>query len=132
MHRPGNQAFVCDFIARRYHAQIEHLQFGDRLEDSPRSLALKGLIALKQGEVLAAVANMVSSLQEYEKRKVESGNHYLTFKPRNLEDINTSLQNGLSALNKRENDRAAEFFTDAVFQFDQFYEDCGLNPAEIQ
>ncbi|MCI5065956.1 hypothetical protein MRY87_09555 [bacterium] len=104
----------------------ECLLYGDRLEDSPRSLALRGLIALRQGETLAAVANMVSSLQEYEKRKTQDEKHYLNFQPENLEVINSNLQDGLSALNKRENDRAVECFTDAVFQFDTFYKECGL------
>lgn len=126
-------ALAARFIALGAFEQAkECLQYGDRLEDSPRSLALKGLIALKQGEVLAAVANMVSSLQEYEKRKGEGSTHYLTFQPKNLEIINTSLQNGLSALNKHENDIAAGYFTDAVFQFDEFYKDCGLEQPPVQ
>lgn len=104
----------------------ECLNNSDRLEDSPRSLALKGLIALKEGETLSAVANMVSSLQEYEKRKIADSTHYLSFKPQNFETINMSLQNGLSALNKRDNDKAAQYFTDAVFHFDHFYTECGL------
>ncbi|MCB0329823.1 MAG: hypothetical protein KDD70_09170 [Bdellovibrionales bacterium] len=125
-------ALAARFIALgAYDNAQECLQYGDRLEDSPRSLALKGLIALQQGEVLAAVANMVSSLQEYEKRKIESPNHYLSFKPQNLEVINSSLQNGLTALNKRENDRAAEFFTDAVFHFDEFYNQYGLSQQKV-
>lgn len=102
------------------------LQFGDRFEDSPRSLALKGLMALKEGETLSAVANMVSSLQEYEKRKDNKEEHYLSFQPKNIEQINTSLQSGLTALNSRDNDQAAECFRAAVFEFDSFYQDCGL------
>jgi hypothetical protein len=111
----------------------ECLQYGDQLEDSPRSLALKGLIALKEGEILTAVANMVSSLQEYEKRKgLASEGRYVQFRPNNLEVINSNLQNGLAALNKRENETAAEYFTGAVFEFDNFYNECGLTASELQ
>jgi hypothetical protein len=106
---------------------LECLSLSDQLEDSPRSLALRGLIALGQGETLQAVANMVSSLQEYEKRKEDEERvHYLTFTPKDLEKVNTDLQSGLDALNKRDNSTALEFFSDAVFEFDSFYEDCGL------
>ncbi len=107
---------------------LECLALSDQLEDSPRSLALKGLIALAQGQTLAAVANMVSSLQEYEKRKEDKEQrHYLSFMPGNLEVINARLQSGLDALNKRENDRALGFFTDAVFGFDPLFQDYGLD-----
>ncbi|MGA1191880.1 MAG: hypothetical protein ACO3XO_06330 [Bdellovibrionota bacterium] len=104
----------------------ECLLQSDQLEDSPRSLALKGIIAMHEGEVLSAVANMVSSLQEYERRKGGESSHYLSFTPNNLEVINSRLQSGLSALNEQKNDKAAEFFTDAVFEFDGFYRECGL------
>ncbi len=113
-----------------YNSAIECLALSDRLEDSPRSLALKGLIALQKGETLTAVANMVSSLQEYERRKKETEGHYLSFIPKDLEKINTNLQSGLSALNKRENDTAANCFREAVFHFDSFYEDCGLQSVK--
>ncbi|MCB0332227.1 MAG: hypothetical protein KDD55_01940 [Bdellovibrionales bacterium] len=109
-----------------YESAMQCLAYGDRLEDSPRSLALKGIIALNKGETLNAVANMVSSLQEYERRKKDSKQHYLSFMPKDLEQINSSLQSGLSALNKRDNDTAVNYFTDAVFNFDSFYSDCGL------
>lgn len=104
----------------------ECLLQSDQLEDSPRSLALKGIIAMHEGEVLSAVANMVSSLQEYERRKGGESSHYLSFTPSNLEVINSRLQSGLSALNEQQNDKAAAFFTDAVFEFDGFYKECGL------
>jgi tetratricopeptide (TPR) repeat protein len=111
---------------------LECLSLSDQLEDSPRSLALRGLIALGKGETLQAVANMVSSLQEYEKRKEDAEKaHYLTFTPRDLEKINTDLQSGLDALNKRDNSAALEFFSGAVFEFDSFYEDCGLSDIPL-
>ncbi|MEZ4754010.1 MAG: hypothetical protein R3A13_06810, partial [Bdellovibrionota bacterium] len=106
---------------------LECLSFSDRLEDSPRSLALKALIAAEKGETLGAVANMVSSLQEYEKRKIETTGQYLNFIPTDLNLINENLNAGLEALNKRDNETALEFFSTAVFNFDSFYKDCGFD-----
>lgn len=103
------------------------LELSDRLEESPRSLALKGLLAMQRGEVLGAVANMVSSLQHYEMRKRETGDHYLHFSPSDLEGINAKLSSGLAALNRRENLVALEHFADAVFSFDPFYRQFGVD-----
>jgi len=105
---------------------IECLKLGDQLEDSPRSLALKGLIAFDRGETLGAVANLVSSLQQYELRKKNDGNHYLSFTPNNLERINSNLNAGLQALNKRNNEAALEHFAEAVNDFDTFYSEYGI------
>jgi hypothetical protein len=107
-------------------AALEILQLSDRLEDSPRSLALKGIIAMQRGETLGAVAHMVSSLQGYEIRKKENETHLAKFNPENLDQVNKMLQEGLSALNKRDNNRAASIFTEAVFLFDPFYNQMGL------
>jgi hypothetical protein len=103
------------------------LNLSDQLEDSPRSLALKAMIALNQGEVLVAVANLVSSLQQYETRKKGSSEHYLTFNPMDLNEINTRLCQGLEALNRRENKDALGHFAEAVFNFDSFYKEFGLD-----
>jgi hypothetical protein len=108
-------------------AALEAVALGDTLEDSPRSLALKGLIAQMQGETLQAVANMVSSLQEYEKRKRDTEQkHFISFAPENLEGIQSELRSGLEALNKRDNGSALLHFRSAVFQFDPFYTQMGL------
>ena len=106
---------------------MQCLAWSDRLEDSPRSLALKALIAREQGETLGAVANMVSSLQQYEQRKKNEDNkHYLTFNPDNLDEINKMLSAGLDALNNRDNDRAYGHFAEAVYKFDPFYSQHGV------
>lgn len=106
------------------------LALSDTFEDSPRSLALKGFIAKERGELLGAVANMISSLQQYEIRKRnDNGEHYLTFKPLDLEVINTSMRDGLSALNKRDNGQALECFTEAILNFDSFYAETGISKA---
>lgn len=105
---------------------LECLELSDQLEDSPRSLALKGIIALDRGETLGAVANLVSSLQQYELRKKSDGAHYLSFTPINLERISSNLNAGLQALNKRNNEEAVEHFAEAVYDFDTFYSEYGV------
>lgn len=105
---------------------LDCLSLSDRLEDSPRSLALKGIIALDRGETLGAVANLVSSLQQYELRKKNDNAHYLSFTPSNLERINSNLNAGLQALNRRNNEEAVEHFAEAVYNFDSFYSDYGV------
>lgn len=103
------------------------LKQSERFEESPRALALKALISKRHGEILGAVAHMVSSLQQYEQRKTATDSHYLSFNPNNIEKINTQLEEGLSALNKRDNESALNKFTEAVFNFDSFYNQMGLN-----
>lgn len=107
-------------------AALECLNAGDQFEDSPRSLALKGLIAVENGETLTAVANMVSSLQQYEARKKQNNKHYVHFAPSNIESISSSLNAGLEALNKRDNESALSHFANAVFNFDPFYSQLGV------
>jgi hypothetical protein len=109
------------------------LACSEKLEESPRYFALQALIQQAQGETLGAVANLVSSLQCYEARKSADGKHYLNFKPSNLEIIKTRLAEGLDALNKRDNDRALASFSDAVFSFDSFYSEHGVqNPSKTE
>jgi hypothetical protein len=107
----------------------ECLDCSERLEESPRYFALQGLIHKQKGETLGAVASFVSSLQCYEARKVDSGKHYITFSPGNLEVINSRLVEGLNALNKRDNDSALNYFSEAVFNFDPFYAEHGVLPS---
>jgi len=106
---------------------VECLSISDQFEDSPRSLALKGLIACVQGETLSAVANMVSSLQQYEQRKKNDGSHYLSFMPKSIDSVNSNLKEGLEALNKRDNEKALICFKSAVFNFDSFYSENGID-----
>lgn len=107
------------------HAQ-ECLRLSDSFEDSPRSLALKAIIARLRGETLGAVANMVASLQQYEIRKSNDGSHYLSFSPMNVEMISSDMQAGLAALNKSDNETALQHFSKAVISFDPFFADSGL------
>ena len=105
---------------------IECLNISEQFEDSPRLLALRGIIASHEGRTLEAVANMVSSLQQYEVRKKNNGEHYMTFTPTDLEDINVDLKDGLDALNRRDNAMAFECFSKAIFNFDSFYRELGI------
>lgn len=111
---------------------VESLALSDTLEDSPRSLALKGILSYSKGETLGAVANMVASLQQYELRKQSPQEHYVTFSPNNLEVINVELKAGLEALNKRDNTTAAQHFAEAVFHFDGFYKEHGIEGIKRQ
>lgn len=109
-----------------FQAVQDCLTYSDQFEDSPRSLALKGYLAFQQGEPLAAVANLVSSLQEYEKRKLDDKPRYVTFAPQNLDLINERLNAGLNALNERDNCTAFKYFSEAVWNFDSFFENAGM------
>jgi hypothetical protein len=122
-----NQTLAALFV--RYgdlNAAGDCLRISDTLEDSPRSLALKGMMAQIRGETLGAVANMVASLQQYEMRKKDNSSHYVQFAPGNTEKISTSLQAGLTALNRSDNATALECFSEAVFHFDPFFKENGL------
>ncbi len=102
------------------------LECSQRLEDSPRYFALKGILQSANGEVLGAVANLVSSLQMYEERKASSSTHYVTFTPTDLNTVQVRLAQGLNALNEKDNSRAIEHFSEAVFSFDPFYAQHGV------
>lgn len=108
-------------------AAIQCLTMSDSLEDSPRSQALRAIIAAGRGETLGAVAHLVSSLQEYEKRKKRDPKRCLVFTPTDTERLNIELQSGLDALNKHDNAGAFGHFAAAVFNFDSFYSQLGLD-----
>ena len=98
------------------------LQQSEPLEASPRTLALRALISQRHGETLGAVANMVSSLQQYEQRKNPTTAHYVSFQPKDIEVVNVNLKDGLEALNRKDNAEAFNKFSEAVFNFDGFFE----------
>lgn len=104
-------------------AAKECLNISERYEDSPRLLALRGMIASTEGRELEAVAHLVTSLQQYEARKKENGRHYVNFTPANIEVINTDLKEGLDALNHKDNWKAYEHFTRAIYNFDSFWDE---------
>lgn len=123
----GYQNIAAIFIKlEEINKAYDCLNLSDSLEDSPRAMAMKGLIAEKRGATLEAVAQMVASLQQYESRKRDRLEHLVQFIPRNLKVINSDLHAGLEALNQRDNSQALKHFCSAVFHFDSFFEDSGL------
>jgi tetratricopeptide (TPR) repeat protein len=103
------------------------LNQADRIAESPRSLALRAVVAMERGETLGAIAKLITSLQEYEQQRqprasiaVESG----TNPP--FDSVNTELKAGLDALNAQDNSSALRHFARAVREFDSFYRDSGL------
>ena len=122
-------SLAANFIRLEDYASAkECLNFGDILEDSPRSQALKAIISSRNGELLGAVANLVNSLQQYETRKSDvSQEHYQVFNPKNIEVVTTNLKEGLSALNEKNNDAARQRFGKAIMEFDPFYGEHGLD-----
>lgn len=108
-------------------AATQCLECSQRLDDSPRYFALKGIMQNESGETLGAVANFVSSLQMYEERTTNgSTSRYITFSPNDMEAVQTRLAQGLNALNSNDNSRAIEHFREAVFQFDPFFVQHGV------
>lgn len=105
---------------------LECLTCSEKLEESPRYFALQGFIHEAQGETLGAVASLVSSLQCYEARKNQDKSHYLHFTPNNIEVVKTHLEEGLDALNRKDNDTALRSFSDAIYCFDNFYQELGI------
>lgn len=104
----------------------ECLNCSEKFDNSPRSLALKAMISKANGETLGAVADMVSSLQQYEIRRANS-TPATSANIKNIEVINTHLVEGLEALQNRDNETALDKFSAAVFAFDPFYEAVGLS-----
>jgi tetratricopeptide (TPR) repeat protein len=100
-------------------------QAHDINQDSPRGLALKAIISNGYGETLGAVANLVSSLQQYE--QIKDKNQLSTTSAIDIEKINAELKQGLDALNKKDNQEALAHFASAVCQFDPFYQKQGLS-----
>lgn len=132
-HETESAAAAYHFLAARFMAfqdfesAHECIVLSESLEESPRACALRALISVNRGDVLSALADMILSLRGYESRKNETGSHYLTFKPANFDAINEDLKEGLAALNAQRNAVALNHFANAVFAFDPFYRELGLN-----
>jgi tetratricopeptide (TPR) repeat protein len=121
------QVLAAYFIKLQDFASAEDcLRESEALDASPRTLALRGLISRSHGETLGAVAHMVSSLQQYEQRKAPSPSHYVSFQPKDIEVVNIKLKDGLDALNRKDNEEAFNKFSEAVFNFDEFFASVAL------
>lgn len=98
---------------------LECIHLSEHFMDSPRSLALKGIIAKQKGDTLTAVANMVSSLQCYESIEKDTiiGFHRLSVDKYDTE----CLETGLKALNSKDNVKAFSQFSKSVRSCDSFF-----------
>ncbi len=104
-----------------YDSAKDVLVQADQYEDSPRSLALRGIIFARKNDWLNAAANLIASLQQYETRLREPEGHYIKFTPKDFAKINSVLLSGLEALNRKNNETAVQQFADAIFLYDGFY-----------
>ena len=114
-----------------YDSAEEVLVQADQLEDSPRSLALKGIICARKGDWLNSAANLIASLQQYESRMRSIEEHYVKFGPKDFQKINSVLLFGLDALNHRNNQAAVRHFADAIFLYDAFYRENGVATLKV-
>ena len=104
-------------------AAMECLTLSEQFEESGRSFALRGVIASSKGDTLAAVANMVSSLQQYE----EDTHKQESKLAKEVEiAVTECLKGGLKALNKQDNKTAFTKFAQAVSKYDSFFNQQGL------
>jgi hypothetical protein len=105
-----------------FDSAFQCLKLGDTFEDSPRSLAMRGIISKMKGETLAAIANLVSSLQQYEIDVQSDPEKYKV-----SESALQSMKNGLRALNQRDNLKALNYFAEAVLAYDKYYKEMGMD-----
>ncbi len=99
-------------------AALECINISDQFMETARSYALRAVIASQKGETLAAVANMVTSLQQYEESApLGSLNDQIEC------SVTSSLQDGLNALNDQNNQLALEKFTHAIAEYDPYFKE---------
>ncbi len=99
----------------------ECVDLSESLNENPRSTVLRGMIAASKGDSLTAVANLVSSLQQYEEQAAsrEKSSHPLS---EQVEvDVTQTMKQGLKALNQRDNLKAFGFFASAIAKYDDFF-----------
>jgi tetratricopeptide (TPR) repeat protein len=104
---------------------LECLNLAESFGEAPRMGALRGIIAVLEGQTLTAVANMVSSLQHYEEQPKDTSQNSLT--PEVEKSITHDLKFGLKALNRRDNKKALEHFARALYNYDDYYSQMGLD-----
>jgi len=94
----------------------------EQLHASPRTLALRAVIAMERGETFGAIAKLVASLQEYEQGSKTPS----SLLSENVEHVNSELKRGLEKLNAQDNSGALQHFVRAIREFDGFYSESGL------
>jgi hypothetical protein len=98
------------------------LDRAEELHSSPRTLALRAVVAMERGETFGAIAKLIASLQEYE----QGSKTPYTRISENVEHVNSELKQGLEALNAQDNTGALTHFVRAIREFDGFYKETGL------
>jgi hypothetical protein len=110
-----------------YRAAKECLHLSDSLLESPRSQGLKALISVAHGENLGAVANLITSLQQYEKYQlIHPGSDGFDFHPKDMNVLGSNLCSGLKALDHNDQRQAISYLARAICEFDSFYDEQNL------
>lgn len=99
----------------------ECIDLSESLYESPRSLALRAIIAASKGDPLTAVANLVSSLQQYEEVAASKGNSGYQLSEQVEVDVTRNMKQGLKTLNQKDNLKAFSFFANAVSKYDEYF-----------
>jgi hypothetical protein len=99
----------------------ECIDIGESLYESPRSLALRAIIAATKGDSLTAVANLISSLQQYEETAASEGSSGQRLAEQVEVEVTRSMKQGLKALNQKDNLKAFSYFASAISKYDEFF-----------
>lgn len=100
---------------------LECVDLSESLHESPRSSVLRGIIAASRGDSLTAVANLVSSLQQYEETAAVEGKSVHRLSEQLEVDVTKTMKQGLKALNQKDNLKAFNFFASAISKYDDFF-----------
>jgi len=100
---------------------LECVDLSESLSESPRSSALRGIIAATKGDSLTAVANLVSSLQQYEELASIQNEPTRRLSEEVEVAVTNKMKRGLKALNQRDNLKAFDFFASAISKYDDFF-----------
>jgi hypothetical protein len=103
-----------------HESALDCVNLSDSLHESPRSNVLRAIIATMKGDTLTAVANIVSSLQQYEENMLTNKQTKSLTSEIEVE-LTGTMQQGLKALNQKDNHKAYNYFARAVSQYDDFF-----------
>jgi hypothetical protein len=97
------------------------VDLSESLHVSPRSTVLRGIIAANKGDSLTAVANLVSSLQQYEQNAALQQEYSNPLSEQVEIEVTSSMKQGLKALNQKDNLKAFGLFASAISKYDDFF-----------
>jgi len=104
----------------------ECVDLSESVHESPRSTVLRGIIAASKGDSLTAVANLVSSLQQYEQNAASQEEHSNRLSEQVEMEVTSSMKQGLKALNQKDNLKAFGLFASAIAKYDDFFAQPGV------